>query len=251
MFARRMPGPRTKHYLNNEALYVGERLAAQVLHGGQNKRPNVIGSGFTSPVVVAALRGNFVHFPSRLDSKTDVVGPPGLFEELRGFSFALASEFGIRPPKEYRNNDRDQGDTVTLGSRESPFFLRIYQPGLKRAQQDGRTGDNITADQRNAVRIELEFKPQKPHAKSIAATISPEDVWALSPWVAAFAQRVFAMDVRPISISERRESNQDRALRFMGKQYTGHLHSLFRQCNGDLAAYGAAIADLAGIDYAQ
>ncbi len=45
-----------------------------------------------------------------------------------------------------------------FGSRESPFFLRIYQPGLKRAQQDGRIGDNITADQRNAVRIELEFK---------------------------------------------------------------------------------------------
>jgi hypothetical protein len=55
-----------------------------------------------------------------------VVGPSGLFEELRGFSFALASEFGIWLPKEYCNNDRDQGDTVTLGSRESLFFLRIY-----------------------------------------------------------------------------------------------------------------------------
>ncbi len=28
MFARRMPGFCMKHYLNNEALYVGERFAA-------------------------------------------------------------------------------------------------------------------------------------------------------------------------------------------------------------------------------
>jgi hypothetical protein len=59
------------------------------------------------PVVVAVFCGNFVHFPSRLDSKTDVVGPLGLFEELRGFSFALVFEFGIWLPKEYRNNDCD------------------------------------------------------------------------------------------------------------------------------------------------
>jgi hypothetical protein len=45
------------------------------------------------------------------------------------------------------------------------------------------------------------------YAKSIVATISLEDVWALSFWVAAFAQRVFVMDVWLISILERRESN--------------------------------------------
>ena len=59
------------------------------------------------------------------------------------------------------------------------------------------------------------------------------------------------MSVQPISIAERRESNRNRALRFMAAQYRTHLADLLKECDGDLEQFGAAIADLADITSGQ
>jgi hypothetical protein len=109
----------------------------------------------------------------------------------------------------------------------------------------------IHPDERNAVRVELQFQPQKRRAKHAAATLSPDQLWGVSPWIADFAGEVFAMDVQPISISERRESDRNRALRFMASQYQAHLKSLWAECQGDPATFGAAIADLADIPHSH
>ena len=151
--------------------------------------------------------------------------------------------------QDWSNNHPDMGDTFYLGSRQSQAFLRVYQPALKRAQEEGRTGDMITQAERDAVRVELQFQPQKQRAKHVAATLSPDELWGVSPWIADFAGEVFAMNVQPISISERRESNRNRALRYMGGQYKAHLASLWADCNGDLAAFGEAILDVADIPH--
>jgi hypothetical protein len=222
----------------------GHVLAA-VFWGGANVQPNVEAKGSYAPAVARLLRELKEHKPSRADVKRDATAPL-LFQRLRELALAYAERFGLAF-QEVANHDPDKGDTVYLGSRKSQAMLRIYQPGLKRAQEEGRTGELISDDERNAVRIELEFKPQKPRAKIAAATLSPDELWGVSPWIAEFAGEVFAMNVQPISIAERRESNRNRALRFMAAQYQAHLASLLEECGGDLELFGATIADLADL----
>lgn len=245
--AARIDGAPVRHYGANRQLVdrTGHVLVT-VLSGGQNGRPNVYASGSRAPAVAECIRRHWSHRPSRVDVKCDL-GAPGLFEELRSHAFTFADRLGLHPPKEQRNNHPDQGDTIYLGSRQSQVFLRVYQPGLKRAQEEGRTGEAITIEERQAVRIEMEFKPQKPRAKHFAATLSPAQMWGVGGWAASYASEVFAMDVQPISISERRESNRNRALRFMASQYRAHLADLLRECGNDPADFGSALIELADI----
>jgi hypothetical protein len=239
-------GPAVRHYENHVQLRDWRgHLLASVFWGGSNGKPNVEAKGSYAPAVARLMRSLGEHRPSRADTKRDGTAP-GLYGALRTLALACAARHGLAF-QEFFNHDPDKGDTLYLGSRKSQAMLRIYQPGLKRAQEEGRTGDMISDDERNAVRIELEFKPQKPRAKAAAATLSPDQMWGVSPWIAEFAAEVFAMNVQPISISERRESNRNRALRFMASQYQAHLASLLDDCGGDLALFGSTIADLADL----
>lgn len=241
-------GPAVKHYSKHVILRdrLGNALAS-VFWGGSNMQPNVEAKGSRAPAVARILRSKWPHRPSRVDVKRDAAAP-GLFRAVRQAAEVVADRHRLRPPQDISNNHPDVGDTFYVGSRKSPVFLRVYQPGLKRAQEEGRTGDQITQEERDTVRMELEFKPQKPRAKFAAATCTPDELWGASPWLADLAAEVFAMNVRPISMSERRESNRERALRFMGKQYQAHLKALFIDCQGDYALYGEAVAQLAEIE---
>jgi len=222
------------------------REACSVFWGGQSINPNVEAKGHKAPAIAEVLRRHWPHLPSRVDPMREATRD-GLFRDVRDVAFSLAERHRMDPPKEIRNNHPDQGDTFYLGSRKSAACIRVYQPGLKRAQEEGRTGDLISDEERNAVRCELEFKPQKRKAKVAASTLTPDAMWGISPYVADFAAEVFAMDVQPISIAERRESNRNRALRCMGSQYQRHLADLWDECGHDLAEFGAAIAQLADL----
>ena len=57
------------------------------------------------------------------------------------------------------------------------------------------------------------------------------------------------MNVQPITISERRESDRNRALRFMATQYRTHLESLLAECQGDVSMLGSVLLDLADIPH--
>ena len=241
-------GASVRHY--SEHVVLKDRLGnvcADVFWGGQNRRPNVEAKGSNAPLIVPILRQHWAHRPSRIDVKRDATAP-GLFAALRELAFAYSSERNLALGG-WDNYHPDKGNTLYLGSRTSQVMLRIYQPGLKRAQEEGRTGDEIGDQERDAVRVELEFKPEKQAAKLAAASLSPDQLWGVSTWTADFAGEVFAMNVQPISISERRESKRNRALRFMATQYRAHLESLLAECQGDVTMVGATILDLADIPH--
>jgi hypothetical protein len=243
----RMTGPSVRYYAGHTMLVDRMSfLVASVFSGGQNGRPNVEAKGAAAPAIADCIRANWSHRPSRVDPKCDMTGPD-LYVATVAVALDVAAKHGLRK-RHIDNHDPDLGNTFYLGARASQSIVRIYQPGLKRAAEEGRTGDQITFEERNAVRIEHEFKPQKSRAKLAAATMDPRALWAVSPWLADFAGRVFAMDVQSISIAERRESNRDRALRFMASQYSSHLGELLRDMDGDYAAFGERIAELAGIE---
>jgi DNA relaxase NicK len=201
--------------------------------------------GEASPFVCGLLRNGFDHRPSRIDVAEDR-NAKGLFHRLHRLSKRIAKRYGIqwRPDGDW--GTPDAGRTIYLGSRASQVFVRIYEKGIKYARE---LGIPLTDELRDWVRIEVEFKPQNPTSRKIARTIEPAAIWGSAAWLADFAQEAFAMEAERININQRRESDQQRALRFMGKQYGAHLEALLKDLDGDLMAFGAAIADLAGIEH--
>ena len=233
---RRGERPPVRYYAEGvEFLDATDNAVCSVLWGGRNARPNVLASGSSAHVVAGIVRREWWHQPSRLDSKLDLLAP-GMFDTLREATRVFAGRWNIGRYTVF-NDDRDKGDTIYLGSRTSQVYVRLYQPGLKRAQEDGRVAGDILQDERDTVRIELEFKPQNARAKARAATVSPVECWAVSRWSADLLEELLAMNVTPISVAMRRESNRDRALRFMCDQYRVHLLGLLEEHGGDLDAF--------------
>jgi len=222
------------------------RVLCDIWHGGNDPRPSVKFTSSQSPGGAALIRNRWQHVVSRADVACDVVGEPGLFEELHEWSLPFSQKWGIVRER-FLADGEDNGSTIYFGSRHSERRVRIYQKGLEVAFREGRKGSEITEDERNTVRMELQYRPQKAPARLYAATAEPFELWAPSPWTADAARSLFAMDVQPISLRERRESNHERALRWMACQYAPHLEALLKRFNGDGAAAFAHIMVLAGI----
>ena len=141
-----------KHYERHVQLVdVRGRNLCDVFWGGQNGRPNVEAKGANAVLVAPILRAQFAHRPSRVDPMRQGT-QEGLWADVVAVARRFHLERGIAL-LEFLNHDPDKGDTVYLGSRKSQVCIRIYQPGLKRAQEEGRTGDQISDEERNGVRI--------------------------------------------------------------------------------------------------
>lgn len=217
---RREDGPRVRFYATNTLLLnpEGGRLLS-VRHGGQNHHPFVEAKGSPlSGIVADCLRSEFDYVPARLDSAYDLHGP-GVFEELH----RIAKLFEVQG----RNLDyagaaienQDRGTTIYLGSRKSEAFVRIYQKGLKLAQELGLVGDQISDELRYWVRVELEYKPDKRPARMKARDLSPSELWGCSQWVREFAKLALSIDAKRVHMHERRETDLERSQRAMFKMF--------------------------------
>lgn len=216
----RVEGPPVRFYASNTLLRdpSGHRLLS-VRHGGQNPHPFVEAKGVASSVVAAILREHFAHAPARVDSAYDLRGPTA-FVDLRRVAKEFEERLGLKLHTAGAEWDHPhQGTTYYLGSRKSQAFVRIYQKGLQLAEEMGLVGDDIPDELRHWVRIELEYKPDKRPARMKAARLSPRALWGCSPWTRQFATVALAMDVERVKMTERRESNHDRAMRFLVQQY--------------------------------
>jgi DNA relaxase NicK len=198
-------------------------------------------------MVAAFLRDRHDHRPSRIDVARDIRAP-GLFRRLLRLAKRTARKYGLRFEVVGDLNNADAGLTVYLGARQSQVFVRIYEKGLKYAHE---LGVPITDELREWVRVEVEFKPQNRRSKIIARTIQPDAIWGTAEWLHHFAQEAFSMTSERVNINQRRESNRDRALRWVGQQYRAHLQSLLDECDGDPARFGAALMIIAKLEGAE
>lgn len=237
-------GPPIKFYARNLLLLAptGHRLL-QVRAGGTNPHPFVEVKGDASQLVAQYIRDNFGHRPSRIDHALDRRGA-GLFNKLARLLRALAKKYGLKFEPRGDWVTSDGGRTVYVGSRKSQVFLRVYEKGLKYAHELGLT---VTAELREWVRVELEFKPQNGLARQLASSITPAQLWGSCQWTAELANGILSIGAEAVKIRERRESDRDRALRFMASQYRAPLGSLLVECGRDISEFGSAIAELAGI----
>lgn len=222
-----------------------DNLLVTVLWGGQNAQTNVMASGGSSDAIASIMRAEFAHRPSRVDSCIDVA-QEGLFAHLLEMTRPFAKGAGIHR-NVIANDHPDKGDTIYLGSRTSQAFVRIYQMGLKRAQEESRNGPDILEIERDAVRVELEFKPSTDKGKLFASKAPPEDFWGTSRWTRILAREVLDCEPEPVKIGLRKLSDLDLALGHMGRQYARHLEALLVKHEGDVEAFGWDILRRAGI----
>jgi hypothetical protein len=80
--------------------------------------------------------------------------------------------------------------------------------------------------------MEVQVRPQK-EARQVYAQLSALEVWGASRWTRELAAEVLheRIDARPAG-AVWRESQRDRALRFMARQYGAHLVSLAADLGG-------------------
>lgn len=221
----------------------GKKLVG-VLFGGRNRSPLVqTGAGAAAPVVADIVRSMEGHNPVRLDSAVDIRLAGG-FARLVRITKRLAKRYGLRWEPAGDWVSPDGGRTIYLGSRRSQVFLRIYEKGL---QQAALLGLEVTDELRAHIRCEVEFKPDNPNAKRAARTITPPECWGLADWLVEFASSAFDADAERVNVSYRRESDHERALRFMAGQYARHLETLVERHQGDLAGAMEELLDLAGL----
>jgi DNA relaxase NicK len=234
----RAAGPPVRFYAENELLLdeFGKRLCS-IRWGGANGHPFVECKGAASPAVAALLRREFDHRPARLDAALDRSAPK-LFERHIRITRKLAKAYGLRWEPRGDWVTPDAGRTIMLGSRSSQVVLRVYEKGMELAAKQGL---ELTDELRWLVRAEVEFKPQNQRARMRAATIEPEELWGLTAWLIGFANQAFSIKAIRVKVTERREANYERALRYMAQQYGAHLAQLLDDVGGDLEAFALAI----------
>lgn len=236
-------GPPVRFYSGNALLLddKGHRLLS-VRSGGSNPFPFVECKGVASPVVSAALREHFSHAPTRIDSSADRAHPD-LFARLDRLCRVYERRFGVQLNRAGADPENpDRGSTIYLGSRKSQVFVRVYQKGLKLAEELQLAAADIPDDLRNWVRIEIEFKPQKRLAKRFATTATPLAIWGTSQWTRDFAMEALSIEAERVVVSERRESDHERALRHCATQYRSHLLRLRSECADDAEAFRTLLA---------
>jgi hypothetical protein len=91
----------------------------------------------------------------------------------------------------------------------------------------------------NWVRLEVQVRPVR-DSGYVAASSSPAEVWGFADWTRETARQVLAMDVPRVQVRPWRESDDDRAYRFMLQQY-GPLMRRRIDEHGSAAAFGAQL----------
>ena len=237
-------GPPVRFYGENAILLdeFGKRLCS-VRWGGANGTPFVESKGAVSSLISALLRREFDHRPARLDVAIDRSGPD-LFQRLVRITRRLAKTYGLKWEPRGDWITKDAGRTIMLGSRSSQVFLRVYEKGLELA---AKQGIELTEELRCLVRAEVEFKPQNRTARKRAITITPDELWGLTEWLIDFTSKSFDIKAVKIKVTERREADYERALRFMAQQYRAHLARLLNDVDGDPEAFADCILERAGL----
>lgn len=193
---------------------------AAVAWGGQNEgwaRLEV--KGARTPEVVERFRGEVPdHRVTRIDSAHDV-DKPGAWEDLLAVCLDVKKEFRLKGEKRGDWEDfPEQGRTLYLGSPSSVTRARLYEKG--------RQPEYVSLNKPDWVRLELQIEPKK-EAREAYSKLSATEVWGASRFTRELAARVLQSELAaypPGTVWK--DSQRDRALRFMCQQYGAHLMSL-------------------------
>lgn len=232
------PGRGRHNYYQSFTLrtVAGDRLAC-ILAGGPNGDPNVTASGEITPDFVSWIRERFPqHKVTRFDAAEDFQGQ-GSWLSLESVCREVATEHQVKG-RAIVPDDVSEGRTYYLGAPSSDVRFRLYEKTaeLRRSlppQRWSEVPDDWT-------RAEIQVRPKNQVVRMFAAEMTPEQVWGFSSWTKDLAMRAMALDVERITTRIARQTDDERAYRFMLKQYGKMLRRL-RDDLGSWECVGATI----------
>jgi len=215
----------------------GTTVLARVQYGGSSVGARVwaSASGDQAPAFAQVIRENYNgHRLLRADVAIDY-DEEGAWDSLAGLAIQTADMYRLKVKHVGDFHRQEDGRTLYIGSRTSAAMQRTYEKGKQLGQSP------------NWVRQELEIKPQNERAKLLYASASPEQMYQATQWT-QHVWRVLngpSAAVRPAAAgSIRKQSDDERALDFMAKQYGNVLRRLLEAKGGDLESFGGYLAGL-------
>jgi len=180
--------------------------------------------GERTPKIVERLRASYEHRCTRVDSCHDVEAP-GAFETLLKPCIQVKKDYKLKGSKAGDWEDfPEDGRTLYIGANSSPIKLRLYEKGHQPEYRHLNRFD--------WVRIELQVRPTK-EAKDAYSRADSLAVWGASKWTRELAGLVLVAELEPLPAGTvYKLSDQERALRFMCKQYGAHLIGLRNDLGG-------------------
>lgn len=222
----------------------GDRVALVLAGGNNGAHPNAAASGAAAAGFAGLVREAWpMHQVSRFDVAEDFC-EPGAFEAAEAVCREVARERGISG-RAIVPDDPSEGRTYYMGAKTSDVRVRLYD---KTAETRARLAPERHAEiPDNWARLEVQVRPRK-EGRLVAAHVSPEQAWGFSGWTHELAQRAFALQVERITMQAGRETDHERAYRFMLRQYGNVLRQMFADLGG-WDCVGRTIGDdLARID---
>jgi DNA relaxase NicK len=218
----------------------GGMVRARVLYGGRNGDPHAWACGEDTDAFVHVVRSRWgagQHVVTRCDAAEDF-DAPGAFDALGSMALAIADERGL---KVHHNGDWHrgvEGRTIYVGSRKSSVFVRLYEKGKQLRSQLNYPGQGISRDW---VRLEAQVRPEK-EARAYAASMAPVEAWGLAAWTRELCAVACGSVVPRVRMHVWREADDERAFRFMCRQY-GPMLARLRGELGDWACVGKTIGE--------
>lgn len=216
----------------------GDRVAVVMCGGNNGAYPNAMASGAVAHPFASLVRELWpAHKVTRVDAAEDMA-EEGAYEALEGVCRALAQERGLKG-RRILPDDPAEGRTYYIGSPASDVLTRLYDKTAETRRSLPPERHEEVPD--HWVRIEARVRPRK-DAGYVAASLTPEQVWGCSAWTHELARRLFSLDLARVEMQAGRESDHDRAYRFMLQQYGPTLRRMLADL-GSWECVGLTIGD--------
>lgn len=229
-------GTPDRPYTSAIEVFLGKNVIFKASYGGVNAGVFVKATGDQSPRFSQFIRKYYPdHGVSRMDSAIDF-DEKGDFETLMHMAQYLCETFNLKYKQvgDFRDGSTS-GRTIYVGSRKSVIYMRIYEKG----KQQRELGYDPEASL-NWARLEIEVKPAKRENKKRAATMQPQDVFALG-WAKEVARLLGTYNIGKISLGTKRVKNDDldKKLAYMQYQYTAVIREVIEtRLGGDRTKLG-------------
>ena len=194
-----------------------DETLARVLYGG-NGNPHLIASGVATDEVVPVLRGAWsgIHEVTRMDSAQDFDQANG-YDRLHGIMTEIADTSKLTSTEIESTRNGVRSRTIYLGSPSSRVRVRLYEKG-KFEHQEGHA-----ESPENWVRMEAQIRPTGLNARVLSSSLDAGEVWGLSGWTRELAKQAMTLDVKRVTMQQRREPDYARAIDAMRSQYGATL----------------------------
>lgn len=207
-------------YARGDFIYRDDSKIVTVFSGGRNGHPHAFASSDDAPAFAAAVRRHWpdTHHVTRADVKFDYDGS-GTWDRLYAVLTTLGDDRRLKMSQAGDWRALEDGRTFYVGAPSSAVRIVLYEKGKELIGKSIDGGFGISKD---LVRLEARVRPDG-DARHRAAKADPIQLFGYAEWTRELIKLVEGADVERVHLKERRESDHERAMYWLVKQYGQHL----------------------------